>query len=1166
MLAPDGPFPTTFGPYRVLRHLGRGGMGDVYLAREGDRDIALKVPQPRVLRDDTLRQHFIEEGRIALRLPHDPYLCLVYACGEVDGLPYLAMEYLPGGPLRPVAVRDVWEAVALVHTLALAMQRAHEVGVTHRDLKPSNILFRPSSGGGPRPVITDFGLGLRLYSPDALMPQPGEVVGSTGYIAPEQFEHGPATGGVSCDIFSLGVILYELLTGRLPFPGPSLMDFLVQVVSDTPLPPSRHRPGLAPVLDQLCLKVLARDPSQRYRSMREFADELSRALHDVNAAALPTPATAQPQAIPRVSPECLRLVFAGFGTTAQEFSRPQDHLFLDVGNALGPGVIDHHHLITAVGSTASLVLGRPHLIAAAVRPDRPPDAPFTVVLHEQPDLDCVASCFLARAYLADGAFPPEAPLLARYLDRLDQGHSVFSPANPFTLGAAYRQLSARLTQRRFGNKQTRWQEAVLGGLQLIDFVLARVGDQPIDAVDAFACPEVMKEEDRLAVESDRGRYEQKMTDPRTRARKAWLSLPGQFGGRGQAPALLVRDVQSPFDPDRCVFFRDWARTDTRRCPQDRGFVALSVFQSEGPGCVRRCILSVRPESELCLRGLGERLDQAEAEARRRLFGLDDRVIDPVSLHPLRPRPGYTNADPWYDGRAHAYTIVDAPRHGTCLTADEIETLFLTFCQVREIESLPTPLAEVPSPVLPPVSREKKLALSWSGFDPPGQSHRRLAEELLQRGFEVVVVPTGPPPDQTSSAHVASIHRAVLADLGFRNLPGVRVDLTDLDNGIRSSPETLSQRFAAEGEVWHVLMPDQAAPSMPDAARCIRVTAPADVPAATTDRLLTLPLEGYVSSSELRDRLYRNPLAAESLNPEVAAYIRRHGLFTGALPPSETIARFGPSRLLIVADEHNPLAQNLRREYEHWSSPDPELILVLGGDGTMLRAIWEHWRMRIPFFGLNLGHLGFLMNESLPEDFPGELLLYRLPMLRVDVEAPETGLGAGRRCTGLAFADAWVEREGGQAAWLQIAINGEVRVPRLVADGVLVATTSGTSAYARAMGATPVPLGAPVLTLVASNVFHPSILKPVVLPDTATITLTALDGTGKRSLRGFLDGRPVGPIREMTIRTSAVAGVELAFGRGSDPTVKLLHSLFPPQLGVEQVPVGERNVLRSPGPD
>jgi hypothetical protein len=159
---------------------------------------------------------------------------------------------------------------------------------------------------------------------------------------------------------------------------------------------------------------------------------------------------------------------------------------------------------------------------------------------------------------------------------------------------------------------------------------------------------------------------------------ARLQLPGQLGGTVECEALFVRDTPSASDAERCLFFRDWARTDAAHGPNGRGFVALSIFLQEGQRQVRRCILSVTPDSGASLRGLGPLLDEAETTRRKQVYGMDDRITDPATGAAKPPRPGYSNADPWYDGRAHGHTLVDGPRSGTLLTADEIEALFLQF--------------------------------------------------------------------------------------------------------------------------------------------------------------------------------------------------------------------------------------------------------------------------------------------------------------------------------------------------------------------------------------------------------------------------------------------------------------------------------------------------------
>jgi hypothetical protein len=376
----------------------------------------------------------------------------------------------------------------------------------------------------------------------------------------------------------------------------------------------------------------------------------------------------------------VRFAFVGMGERAPDWTGPADRLWLDVGNDLRPGVLDHHHLMAGTGSTASPVLAYPAFLDRSVVPSRRPDAPFTLVLHDKPDLDAVAAAYLTQNYLATRAFPPGAAALARYVDEVDDGARGATQDNPFDLYSAFQQLANRLLRRPSTTVQEVWQEIVRAGIRLVGYVVEQADACGIalPEVDALACPGLFEPADREEVAHDLERYRRKLADPRTHAQQARLRLPGQFGGTVEVEALLVRDVQNTDDPERCMFFKDWARTDRQRSPDGKGFAALSVFCSEGPRQARRAIISVTPDSKASLRGLGALLDRAEAERRRQVFGADDRVVDLATGTAKVPRPGYDNADPWYDGRAHRYTIVDAPRAGTVLAADEIERILLEF--------------------------------------------------------------------------------------------------------------------------------------------------------------------------------------------------------------------------------------------------------------------------------------------------------------------------------------------------------------------------------------------------------------------------------------------------------------------------------------------------------
>lgn len=265
--------PAQFGRYRLEKLLGKGGMGAVYLAHDTqlDRRVALKVPRfgPD---DDAGCERFLREARAAATL-HHPNLCPVFDVGELDGVYYLTMAFIDGHPLSAYIRNDKFlpptQAAWLVQTLALALQDAHDQGIIHRDLKPANIMI----GRKKQPVVMDFGLARREASGDERLTHSGAIMGTPAYMPPEQVNGDVAAMGPCCDIYSLGVILYELLTGRRPFDGP-IGTLMARILTETPTPPSQLRPELDPALDAICLRALAKRPQNRYPSMREFAADL----------------------------------------------------------------------------------------------------------------------------------------------------------------------------------------------------------------------------------------------------------------------------------------------------------------------------------------------------------------------------------------------------------------------------------------------------------------------------------------------------------------------------------------------------------------------------------------------------------------------------------------------------------------------------------------------------------------------------------------------------------------------------------------------------------------------------------------------------------------------------------------------------------------------------
>jgi tetratricopeptide (TPR) repeat protein len=269
--------PPNLPDYEIVAELGRGGMGVVYLARQCSlkRPVALKMVLAGVYGDAATRRRFCTEAEAVARLQH-PNVVQIHAVGEHEGRPFLALEYVGGGSLSRKVVKtppSQQEAASLAETLARAVHFTHTQGILHRDLKPNNILL--TADGTPK--ITDFGLA-KFVNADVGQTRPDTLIGTPSYMAPEQAAGDTKTVGASADIYSLGAILYELLTGRPPFRGATALETLEQVRTCEPVPPRRLRRSVSRDLETICLTCLQKDPDKRYSSAEALADDLRRVL------------------------------------------------------------------------------------------------------------------------------------------------------------------------------------------------------------------------------------------------------------------------------------------------------------------------------------------------------------------------------------------------------------------------------------------------------------------------------------------------------------------------------------------------------------------------------------------------------------------------------------------------------------------------------------------------------------------------------------------------------------------------------------------------------------------------------------------------------------------------------------------------------------------------
>lgn len=288
---------TNIGPYKVLDSLGAGGMGEVYLARDTrlGRKIALKFLSADFTRDEERVRRFQQEARAASALNH-PNLITIFEIGEVESIHFISTEFIEGETLRqriqshPMSIAEICDISIQV---ASALSAAHTAGITHRDIKPENIMVRPD---GVVKVL-DFGLAKLAESPDpsnsaydptaltkkVVATDPGVVMGTVSYMSPEQARGTPVDART--DIFSFGVVMYEMIAGRVPFDGNSFGDVITSILSKRPMPLARFAPDVPAELERIVSKALAKNRDERYQSTKDMLIDLKRLKHHLDVQA-----------------------------------------------------------------------------------------------------------------------------------------------------------------------------------------------------------------------------------------------------------------------------------------------------------------------------------------------------------------------------------------------------------------------------------------------------------------------------------------------------------------------------------------------------------------------------------------------------------------------------------------------------------------------------------------------------------------------------------------------------------------------------------------------------------------------------------------------------------------------------------------------------------------
>jgi serine/threonine protein kinase len=287
--------PGRLGRFELVELLGEGAFGQVYRARDPnlDREVAIKVPRDTIVAPAD-RERFLREAKAAATI-HHPNICPIFEAGQEGDRMYIVMALIAGRSLSAMLKERKGplpekQAILVTRKLALALDAAHAKGVVHRDLKPANVMMDRDRKDV---VVMDFGLARRTAAGDAELTGSGMILGTPAYMAPEQARGDSKAVGPAADIYALGIMLYEMLTGQRPFRG-GVGEVIGQILHVEPEPPSKLRPEVNPRLAAICMKAIAKDPAGRFASMRDFATALADCTRGASAEATPDESAGSP--------------------------------------------------------------------------------------------------------------------------------------------------------------------------------------------------------------------------------------------------------------------------------------------------------------------------------------------------------------------------------------------------------------------------------------------------------------------------------------------------------------------------------------------------------------------------------------------------------------------------------------------------------------------------------------------------------------------------------------------------------------------------------------------------------------------------------------------------------------------------------------------------------